>query len=431
MSETQPGIGSTSQPPPDRSTLGWELFTPLLCLAGLGISTYLTVMHFGLLTGDTSLGGACGAEGGCNSVISSRYGRLLGLPVSVWGMWYYILAGTLATATLLLRREDSPAFVRGTLWLTLLALAFDAYLAWAMAARLSRFCPLCVATYAVNVLILLVTLRMARAVRHLPGGLRTLLPSMAGLVRAAEPTYYREALKLFLAVLGAGAGLVVLVLSLLFSRSIFEAQKDDLAGLLEYLGRETPFAIDTGGLPARGPERAPISIVVFSDFMCEQCKRASKYLDIVAANHRDSLRITYVSYPADKACNPHADQTLHAGACLLARAAACARRQGRFWEFHDAVFGDPAKVRPEKVASYSARAGLDSAAFHACMAEGDSAVGLSAEIALARSVAVGATPTSFINGLPVVGALKPWMLEAAIEALASPPAARPPDARRR
>ncbi len=116
---------------------------------------------------------------------------------------------------------------------------------------------------------------------------------------------------------------------------------------------------------------------------------------------------------------------------MLARAAVCARRQGRFWEFHDAVFGDPAKVRPEKVASYAARTGLDSAAFDACMAEGDSANGLSAEIALARSVAVGATPTSFINGLPVVGALKPWMLEAAIEALASPPAARPSDARRR
>jgi len=170
-------------------------------------------------------------------------------------------------------------------------------------------------------------------------------------------------------------------------------------------------------MPARGPERAPLTVVVFSDFLCEQCKRGSGYLDIVAAGHRDALRIVHVSYPADQSCNPYAEKTLHPGACDVARVAACAGRQGRFWEFHDAVFGDPGKVRPDSLYAYAARAGLDRPALEACVASGDSATGLPAEIALARSVGVTATPTFFFNGRRVVGALKPWMLEAALQAL--------------
>ncbi len=423
MSESRPATNAPQVQLPSGSAPGWDLFTPFLCITGLCFSTYLSVMHFGLLMGDVSLGGVCGAEGDCNSVVSSRYGSLLGLPVSVWGMGYYILAATLASAALLLRREDSAAFVRATLWLTLTALVFDAYLAWAMVVRLERFCPLCAATYAVNVLILLVTVRAARAVHDMPGGMRSLLPSWSGLLRPAEPMYYREVFKLFLTGLGAGASAVVLVLSLIFSHSIRQSQNDELAGLLEYLRRVTPFAIATEGLPSRGPERAPISIVVFSDFECEQCKRANKFFEIVAANHRDSLRMTYVSYPADRACNPNTDKTLHPGACVLARAAACARRQGRFWEFHDAVFGDPGKVGAEKAALYAAHAGLDTTALNACLTQGDSANGLAAGVALARSLGVVATPTSFINGRPVVGALKPWMLEAALVDIMRSPAA--------
>jgi protein-disulfide isomerase/uncharacterized membrane protein len=430
MSPSRPNATTPKILPPAEKPFRWERVTPFLCLAGLFISGFLTVMHFGLLTGDVSLGEVCGGGGDCNSVIFSRYGRLFGLPVSVWGMGYYIFAATLSSASVLLRREDRPAFVRATLGLTVAALAFDAYLAWAMETQVGRFCPLCATTYVINVAILVLTLRAAWEVRGMPGGIRSLLPSPAGLRQPAEPAYYREVLKLYLAGLGAGVSLLVLVLSLVFSHTLLQTQRKELAGLLEFLRSEPPTAIPTEGLPARGPERAPVTVVVFSDFLCEQCKRGSSYLDIVAAGHRDALRIVHVSYPADPSCNPYAEETLHPGACAVARVAACARRQGRFWEFHDAVFRDPARARPDSLEAYAARAGLDRAALDACMAEGDSANGLPAEIALARSVGVTATPTFFFNGRRVVGALKPWMLEAALEALLERPGPAPPGAGR-
>ena len=401
---------------PAGASLRWELATPLLALAGLFLATFLTVMHFGLLSGDVSLGGVCGGEGDCNGVIFSRYGRLLGLPVSVWGMWFYIFAATLSSAGVLLRREDRAPSVRALLWLAVAAVAFDAWLAWAMIARVGRLCPLCIATWAINLAILLLTLRAASEVRGLPGGVRALLPRLGGL-DSGEPAYYREVLKLYLAVLGVGVSALVLALSLTFSYTVLAAQKQQMAGLIEFLRTEPAAEIPTAGLPVRGPEHAPVSIVVFSDFLCEQCKRASEYLDVVAAGHRDALRITYASYPADQSCNPYADKTLHPGACVVARAGECARGMGRFWEFHDAIFRDPGVVRVEQLAHYAARAGLDTVAFGRCTSAADSSGAVAAGIALARSLGVTATPTFFFNGRRVVGALKPWMLEAVVRTL--------------
>jgi protein-disulfide isomerase/uncharacterized membrane protein len=398
-----------------RGAFGWELITPLLCLAGLFLATFLTVMHFGLLSGDVSLGGVCGGEGDCNGVIFSRYGMLFGLPVSVWGMWYYIFAATLSSASLMLRREDRAPFVGATLWLTVVALAFDAWLAWAMAARVGLVCPLCVATYAINVAILLLTLRAARDLRGQPAGWRGLLPEFAGL-DPAGPAYYREVLKLYLAILGAGVSVLVLALALVFAQTTLAAQKKQVAGLLEFMRSEPAREIPAGDLPARGPEQARLTIVVFSDFLCEQCKLASQYLDVVAAGHRDALRIVYASYPADQECNPQADKTLHPGACRLARAGECARREQKFWAFHDAVFHDAGPARVEKLAAYASRAGLDPAALEACASAPDS-TSLATQVALARSLGVTATPTLFFNGRRVVGALKPWMLDAAVRTL--------------
>ena len=162
MSETIPAGEASDARPPSGDRRGAEAFAPFFCLVGLCVAAYLTAMHFGLLTGDLALGEACGPGGDCNSVVASRYGMLLGLPVSVWGMWFYIVAGVLTTASLLLRREDAAPYLRATVRLTGVALAFDAWLAYAMFARIGRFCPLCVATYAVNLLILIVTLPAAR-----------------------------------------------------------------------------------------------------------------------------------------------------------------------------------------------------------------------------------------------------------------------------
>ena len=115
----------------------------------------------------------------------------------------------------------------------------------------------------------------------------------------------------------------------------------------------------------------------------------------------------------------------HPGACKLARAAQCAHRQARFWTFHDLVFDDAGGAAPEKVTDYATRSGLDLDRFNACMADAQSAETVQDDITLGHSVGVTATPTLYVNGRPLVGAVKAWMLEAAIEAIARLPLPTP------
>ena len=85
------------------------------------------------------------------------------------------------------------------------------------------------------------------------------------------------------------------------------------------------------------------------------------------------------------------------------------------------VFDEAGKARPEKMAEYATLSGLDLDEFNACLAEPDKNDPTKTDIDLGHSVGVTATPTLFINGRPIIGALEPWMLEAAIERIKSLP----------
>jgi uncharacterized membrane protein len=63
----------------------------LFCLAGLADATYLSVIAF---TGETA---ACSGQAGCFEVLGSKYARLAGLPVALFGVLGYFSAFTFAT----------------------------------------------------------------------------------------------------------------------------------------------------------------------------------------------------------------------------------------------------------------------------------------------------------------------------------------------
>jgi uncharacterized membrane protein len=71
------------------TALRWQpLTTLLLCVAGLGVSTYLTIAHF-----DTHISLSCPAGGGaidCEAVTTSPQSHLFGIPVAVLGLAFFL-----------------------------------------------------------------------------------------------------------------------------------------------------------------------------------------------------------------------------------------------------------------------------------------------------------------------------------------------------
>jgi protein-disulfide isomerase len=197
-------------------------------------------------------------------------------------------------------------------------------------------------------------------------------------------------------------------------------------------GSAPPLTLEPTGVPvAAGPrgvvlgsETAPVEIAEYSDFECPFCARfAVVQMPDVKQRLIETGRVRwrFVHFPLEGHLkSPHAHL-----------AAACARRQGRFWEMHDLIYLNQdewvASRRPEAVlARYAERLALDMAQYRQCM-DGREAWGeVLADKALGDSLGVNATPTFFVNGRPAPARMSTYdQIRAVVDSLA-PPAAAPP-----
>ena len=103
-----------------------------------------------------------------------------------------------------------------------------------------------------------------------------------------------------------------------------------------------------------------------------------------------------------------------------AQAAECAADQGKFWEYHDIVFArqqgeNQGAFSKDKLIGFAQELGLDMAQFEPCLKEDRTLERVQGDINEAEGLGVRSTPTFFINGRPVAGALPIENFHAIIE----------------
>ncbi|WP_437546034.1 thioredoxin domain-containing protein [Sorangium sp. So ce367] len=146
--------------------------------------------------------------------------------------------------------------------------------------------------------------------------------------------------------------------------------------------------IDLADSPSRGPERASIQIVVWSDFECPSCGRAVPHLDEVVERHAPHVRLIHKVYPLRS--HPHAD--------AAARAAIAAHRQGRYWPMERLLFENQQRLEEKDLLGYAQKVGLDMARFRADMAGEPAARVVARDKAEADRAGLSGTPFIVING---------------------------------
>jgi uncharacterized membrane protein len=104
-----------------------------LCLAGVGIAGYLTYVHY------AGLRPICGISHGCETVQTSSYARLVGIPVALLGLISYVLI------LITLRMRDERALLTGY-GLTLIAFSFSVYLTYREVFTIHAICSWCVSS---------------------------------------------------------------------------------------------------------------------------------------------------------------------------------------------------------------------------------------------------------------------------------------------
>jgi protein-disulfide isomerase len=121
------------------------------------------------------------------------------------------------------------------------------------------------------------------------------------------------------------------------------------------------YTIEVKGSPALGSTDAEVEIVEFSDFQCPFCSRVWPTLQQVREEYGDDVRIVFKHLPL----------RIHPKAPAAHAAAEAAHRQGKFWEMHDAIFGNPRELSPEQFEKYAQEIGLDVAKFKTDVASPD------------------------------------------------------------
>ena len=95
----------------------------------------------------------------------------------------------------------------------------------------------------------------------------------------------------------------------------------------------------------------------------------------------------------------------HPQAFKAAEAAQCAHAQERFWDYHDKLFANQRALAIADLKRYAGEMDFAQLAFATCLDSGETADLVRQDMAEAEGYGVTSTPTLFINGRMISGAL--------------------------
>lgn len=157
--------------------------------------------------------------------------------------------------------------------------------------------------------------------------------------------------------------------------------------------------------PNLGPKDAPVTLVLFTDFQCPYSAQARRLVKKLSELYPKALRINSRQYPLEQ----------HSFAARAAEAALCAHAQGKYWPMYEQLFENTAQLSEAGLGAYAEAAGLDAAAFAACLKQGQGKQGVQRDVLEGRALGLKGTPAMYLNGMPLQGVLPLPVMQALIE----------------
>ena len=193
-------------------------------------------------------------------------------------------------------------------------------------------------------------------------------------------------------------------------KSYIEANGEALAASIQAAGQRQQLAklqsIVTGDVPSRGPVDAKVTIVEFSDYQCPFCDRVQGTLGELRKKYGDNVRWIYKNLPL----------AFHPEAKPAAYAALAAHKQGKFWEYHDALWTKQASLGDKTYLAIAEELKLDMDRFNKDRASDAVKKQVEADLADAETVGARGTPHFVINGEELSGAQPASAFSAIIDA---------------
>ena len=156
-------------------------------------------------------------------------------------------------------------------------------------------------------------------------------------------------------------------------------------------------------------------VVKFNDFQCPACGQSYlQYKPIFAkyeAERPGAVKLVMKDYPLNRDCNDALGQSVHSAACEAAVAVRLAQAHNKTEAMEEWLYTHQPAMTPPSVR----QAARDIGQITDFDAKYQSTLSLvKGDVALGRQLGIKSTPTFFINGVKVEGALPPQYFDQAI-----------------
>ena len=152
--------------------------------------------------------------------------------------------------------------------------------------------------------------------------------------------------------------------------------------------------IEVGESPAKGNKKAEYTIIAFSDFQCPFCKRGDDTIKELTKKYDKKIKYVFKHFPL----------SFHPEAGPASKAAWAAGKQGKFFEYHDKLFENQAKLGDELYVQIAKDIGLNLDKFNKDRASEDAEKQIKEDLEQGQKAGIQGTPGFVLNGVRIYGA---------------------------
>ena len=369
------------------------IFITVFALIGLILTIELAVIFFKVNFNEQYSASFCSVNSliDCDGVAQTNYSMFLGIPLALWGMFYYLLTLFLNFVHIIQNKFKNTIFdvfknpKSYIATLGLLSFVISMCLASISIFKINKICVLCFITYFIDLFIaigakskgsfFLVDIKNT-VVDFIYGAKKyTILTIIAIIAFASFVTYTNTSM-------------------------VFSPQQKIQKSFDEFLKMEkNKYA--TGGNVLGNPNGD--KIYLYSDFLCPFC-RITNIMVSKFAQEEKNIQIIHKNFPLDTSCNKYIENTMHPGACILARYALAAKKQGKYWDMANLIYDEHPNSEAD-IIYLSEKINIDIPRLINDVASKEVEQELLEQIDSAHKEGIYGTPTIVIDDIPYISAM--------------------------
>jgi uncharacterized membrane protein len=382
----------------------------LLSFAGAILSGILLYQHYypEMELGFLSCGR--GFSNPCIAVGQSPYASIFGIPLAACGIFYFTLITFLMLIADYAEEYYYHIFMGLIFPIVAAGTAVDVVLGLLML-KIGEICTLCLWTYIINVLILLLLFLYLKKIADR----NKLIEIIKSFIRPETPDR-KAVLALFIIFVFFLAFSVFTGSNVLKAKAnTNKAPKNQITRLVEGFYSQEPEKINfpESAMKLGNPE-AKVKIYAFTDFLCSACYKFYQLEKYILAKYKNRVEIIYYHYPLDASCNRHMDDSVYPGSCLASKSVYAAVSAGFFNEYFyihfsgypmykDGFTQDHVNRNLNTTLEEAGIGGQGKFKFEEAIKSQTALDEIKAHIEFAEKIKIEATPTVYIGGRKIVG----------------------------